>query len=222
MPFLRVPHKIASNLKFYFVEMVAILLKLFRHNIYLKKYELYDINLLKNRLSWKKTKDVKVGNYVAYPIPESKNQEIILDLGLLLPEYISTEKYLYKPRIKNKEFIEIYEYFEKHGIPKSNRGERKKLLEKMNWNDKVYESVQASFKHGRGIRRIPRKLVLTKQICYAFGLYLAEGWSNGCHVGMAHNINERDYAYNAFLGFKQIDPYIKFSFWDAFLVSHYR
>lgn len=186
--------------------------RLDKHNIHLKEYKLYDINLLKNRLSWKKAKDVKVGNYVAYPIPKSKNQEIILDLGLLLPEYVSTEKYLYKPRIKNKEFIEIYEYFEKHGVPKFDRGERKKLLEKMNWHDRIYESVQSSFKNERGIKRIPRKLVLTRQMCYAFGLYLAEGWNNGCTIGMAHNINERDYAYNAFLGFKQIDPYINFSF----------
>lgn len=186
--------------------------KLDKHNIHLKKYKLYDINLLKNRLSWKKVKDVKVGNYVAYPIPESKNQEIILDLGLLLPEYISTEKYLYKPRIKNKEFIEIYEYFEKHGVPKFDRGERKKLLEKMNWHDRIYESVLSSFKNKRGIKRIPRKFVLTRQMCYAFGLYLAEGWNNEYTIGMAHNINERDYAYNAFLGFKQIDPYINFSF----------
>jgi len=119
---------------------------------------------------------------------------------------------LYKLNTKNKQFAEIYEYFEKCGVPKFNRGERKELLEKMNWNSKVYESVQAYLKHNREAKRIPRKFILTKQICYAFGLYLAEGWNDGCSIGMAHNINERDYAYNAFLGFKQIDPYINFSF----------
>lgn len=186
--------------------------KLDKYNIYLKNYKLYDINLLKNRLSWKKAKDVKVGNYVAYPIPESKDEEIVIDLGLLIPEYISTEKYIYTSKVRNKQFIEIYEYLENNGVPTFKRGERKLLLEKMGWNDKVYENVQAKFRNKKILKRIPRKFVLTKQICYAFGLYLAEGWNNGCWVGMAHNVNERDYAYNAFLGFKQIDPYISFSF----------
>ena len=186
--------------------------KLDKHNIYLKKYTLYDISLLKNRLSWKKAKDVKVGNYVAYPIPKSNNQEIIIDLGLLIPEYVSTEKYIYTSKLKSKQFAEIYEYLENNGVPYFKRGERKLFLEKMNWNDITYENVQAKFRTKKILKRIPRKIILTKQMCYAFGLYLAEGWNDGCWIGMAHNANERDYAYNAFLGFKQIDPNINFSF----------
>lgn len=186
--------------------------KLDKYNIYLKNYKLYDINLLKNRLYWEKAKNIKVGNYVAYPIPKSKNEEIIIDLSLLIPEYVSTEKYIYTSKVRNKQFVEIYEYLENNGIHSFSREERKLFLKKMNWNDIIYENVQAKFRNKKLLKRIPKKFVLTKQICYAFGLYLAEGWNDDHWVGMAHNINERDYAYNAFIGFKQIDPNINFLF----------
>ena len=88
-----------------------------------------------------------------------KIKKLLLDLGLLIPEYVSTEKYIYTSKVKSKQFVEIYEYLENNGVPTFKRGERKLFLEKMGWNDIAYENVQAKFRTKKNIKKNSKKIL---------------------------------------------------------------
>ena len=157
-----------------------------------RRLKLFDPEMLKHGFVWRKAKDISIGDYVVYPIQSHEEHDIILDLATLLPEYPYTENYVYVSGTCKKDslFPEIYEYVEAHGLPDFKWRERKAFLSSHKWDAKTFESVQETFRIGRLPERIARYLKINEEIAYAFGLYLAEGYSSTGSLGFALNEKE--------------------------------
>jgi len=180
------------------------------HDIILKKYNPFDIDMLRRKLQWVKIKDLAVGDYVAYPLPEYHEQNsVIIDLADYL-DYHCSEKYVYISKsIKTDEFIEIYEFIENNDLQnkKYKYNELKTMLTAHNWNRKTFMSVQSALLSKKGIERVNRYIELTPELSYAIGLYLAEGYDGNSRISFC--LHEKEYnlfkrAYNGIA--KQIKP----------------
>ena len=189
--------------------------KLDKHNITLKEYKPFDLDILKRDLEWKYVKDIKVGDYVVYPLPKYEEQEILLDLTEYIKDYPYTDKYIYiSGTLKNPVTAEIYEWSEKHGELKFARGQRKTFLKEHGWEryERTLESVQQLIRYNKIPERIPRYIKLTPELCYAFGVYLAEGWITESGIGLSLNISEEWIANKVLLGLKTVFPNVRMTF----------
>ena len=153
--------------------------------------KLTDEVMIHNRVQWIKAKDIKVGDYVAYPIPEYNPRSIILDLAHVT-EYPATERYLYySGQLKNIEVAIIYEYLQEHGIAEYKYGELKEFLRIKKWSHESYHTARALFKKQTVPLRMNRYITLTPEFCYALGLYLAEGSTTGKCINYSLHIKEK-------------------------------
>lgn len=117
--------------------------------------------------------DVQEGDFVCYPRRRITWDRMELDLHDYHPERACTEEYLY--RRLNQEAAEIYEFFEREGVPEFGHGEKILTLDKHGWSDQNYTNARAAFTQQEQIDRIPRYLEVTEGLSYLVGLYAAEG-----------------------------------------------
>jgi len=136
-------------------------------------------------------KELKKGDYVAYPIGEATNWTHNLDLAQYNPERAATEEYVY--RRLSQGAAEIYEWLEQNDDPKFGWGERKKFLEDHGWSEQDFATASA-MRHEETIDRIPRYLRLNAELACLVGWYLAEGSKKGHLISFALHENERDVA----------------------------
>lgn len=165
-----------------------------RNNVFPIKENLrkYNIELEKKRLQWTCAKNISIGDYAAYPLPEYKEKDIIIDMAEITP-YPHSDEYIYiSGQMKHQDSIEIYEWMLKNGIPKFKRGERKKFLEENKWDEHHYEGCQGIIRYNRKIERMPRFITITPELAYAIGLYIAEGYSNNSVSGYALHEEEEN------------------------------
>ena len=156
-----------------------------------------------NEYIWKKAKDIVVGDYVSYPMPNYNNiDNIIIDTSLYLNKYAFTKDYVYI--LGDNEFAKCYEIVESIQNKKFKRNELNEVLIANNISRKKFEAAQNSYKNKK-VRRVSRFLELNAEIAYLMGIYCAEGWTNDSLVGTVHNLNELSYAEKAFVGAKYID-----------------
>lgn len=155
------------------------------------KLKLFDLDMIKNRLTWCKAKNIQVGDYVAYPIPKHNSTEIIVDMATITSCPYS-DKYIYTSgQCQSQDFIEAYEWLEIYNnVLTHKRGERKQILERFGWNMKVYENAQSMIRQHKVPERMNRYVTLTSELCYAIGLYLAEGYHNSSGISYALNVKE--------------------------------
>ena len=160
----------------------------------MKNLKLFDLNLIGHRLEWRKAKDIQVGDYVAYPLPEYTEGTVIIDLAEIT-NYVASEKYIYTSgQCKHKDFVEAYEWLEKQkDIPVFQHGQRKQFLEEKGWSAKAYEAAQSMVTKGRQPERMQRFIELTPELCYAVGLYLAEGYHNSSGICYTLHIKEQHF-----------------------------
>lgn len=152
-----------------------------------------EIYLKEDNLSWIFAKDLKVGDYVAYPKPkftELINTDAVLDLSLFCKDLAFDNRYIYIHQPQN--MVDIIEFLETQQSA-FQRGELKQILSDKGWSRRTFESAQASLK--KGIKnRIPRYInPHDKDWGIISGYYLAEASVSHCQVSFAFHINEKPY-----------------------------
>ena len=157
-----------------------------------KKLEFFDLEMLRHGMAWKKVKDIIVGDYVAYPIQEHKNNPITIDLSKFMPECPATDNYVYVSGVtkKGSTFAKAYEHLERYGIREFAWGKRKIFLKENGFREKEYEAAQAHYRKGKIPERIPRNILVDEKMAYSLGLYLAEGYVSNNVVGFALHAKE--------------------------------
>lgn len=169
--------------------------KIIRHGRGLKKIKYQDSIFYKEEdlLNWIPVKDIKVGDYLAYPIPKLKDlvsYDTILDLSKYT-SYPATDKYIYI--CKNKQYNEIIEYLEENNKEFA-WGERKKILLEKKWDEKTFDAAKNLLKRKGIIRRIPRFInPNSKEWGIISGYYLSEGYCSNDSLIFAFNANETEF-----------------------------
>lgn len=133
-------------------------------------------------------RDVQEGDFVCYPRRRLTWDRLELDWHDYHPERAYTEKYIY--RRLNQESAEIYEYFEREGVPEFDHGEKKYALDKNGWSDRNYLNARAAFSQQNQIDRVPRYIEVTEELAYLIGLYAAEGSPKSDGASLSLNTSE--------------------------------
>jgi hypothetical protein len=132
---------------------------------------------------WVDAKDLSEGDFVCYPTHRPRCTSTAIDLAGFNPERAATSEWVY--RRLDQESAEIYEFFEKNGIPEFSRQGLPKdhsplgvFLGGNGWTRACYENARAAFKSG-SVDRIPRNMPVTEELAFLVGLYAAEGCPRG-------------------------------------------
>lgn len=169
-----------------------------------KVYEIYvtSLSTMPVRLSeehplwtpegWTEAADLKIGDYVGYPIP-SRDENLQIEAVLDLSKYTSlpyTKSHIYLRG--TQEYADCVEYLENNGS-NFNRGELKKLISEKNWNRTSIENAQRGIKN-QNIKRINRYVdTSAKQWGVISGYWLSEGSTNGSSLSFAFHVKEDDF-----------------------------
>lgn len=170
-----------------------------------KKYSivnpcLYDIDKKRKDLVWKFTKDLSVGDYVAYPLTKHNTTDQTLDFSEYLnsAEYTILDDKIYYGQGTNQ-YAEITDYLKENGIPKFEFGERIRFLTEHNWDKNTYQhacytiQTNADNCETRNNFFINRYLPLTEELSTLFGYYIAEGYIDKGKVLFAFHKKETSY-----------------------------
>ena len=164
------------------------------HDIILKSLNFYNPSFTRVGICWKKAKDLKVGDYVAYPLPKKQKEEKIIIDAKKFTSYPCTNKYVYASGQAKSNFGEIYEWFEEGNYKGAFApGERKRLLEEKDWETKTFESAQHMWKINKIPERYNRFIEIDEELSYAIGLYLAEGYNNKGSISYCLHEKEGSY-----------------------------
>jgi hypothetical protein len=136
-------------------------------------------------------RELKKGDYVAYPTRRVTRSGQELDLAVYLPERAATEQWVY--RRLSQGAAEAYEWLENSGDQQHAWGERKKLLEERGWSEADYATA-AVMRNEQRIDRAQRFHMVSPALARLIGYYLAEGSRNGPLVSFSLNLNEKDIA----------------------------
>lgn len=139
-------------------------------------------------LSFVDAKDLSVGDYVAYPIQREVRDRVV-DVGELCPEFVKTDDWVYV-RL-DQQGAEIFEYFEKNGVPSFRPGEKSAFLAKMGWNIERFASVKAM--RNSAPTRYPRYISINKDWATILGYYLSEGHTTQCQTGFVFHTQETQF-----------------------------
>ena len=137
-------------------------------------------------------RELKKGDYVAYPARRVTRSGQELDLAAYLPERAATEQWVY--RRLSQGAAEAYEWLEYHDDVQHAWGERKKLLEEKGWLEADYATAAAMRREPQGVDRAQRFRMVSPALARLIGYYLAEGSRNGSLVSFSLNLNEKDIA----------------------------
>lgn len=154
-------------------------------------------------------KDLKIGDFVAYPIRRVIQSRSMLDLNDYLIKRTTTDEYIY--RTIGQKVAEIYEWLEENNPPDM-RSERNWLEEK-GWQKKDFVAAKAARKWDK-IDRIPRYLPVTDALADLVGYYIAEGFTEssglasfGLHINELWIEEEIEQAVQS-LGFRGVSHYV--------------
>jgi len=120
-------------------------------------------------------KDLRVGDYVAYPANRARSNAGSVDLGAYTQRAV-TEDFVY--RSLSQHAAEAYEWLEMNGDYKFAWGERKEFLHERGWEEADFE-VAAAMRAEGAIDRMPRHIPLKKELASLVGFFLAEGSLKG-------------------------------------------
>lgn len=120
-------------------------------------------------------KDLRVGDYVAYPTARTRSNARFVDLGSYTTR-AATDDFVY--RRLSQAAAEAYEWLEQNGDPKFAWGERKTLLEARGWAEADFATAAAMRADGT-IDRMPRQVPLNDELASLVGYFLAEGSMKG-------------------------------------------
>ena len=182
------------------------------YNVIPKQLTPFDIALLRYGLEWRRIEDIKLGDYIAQPMPIINSAPLIIDMVELLSEYYPvTDKYVYvSGNVKRGSCTPIiYEWMEENGVPVFGYCDRTKFLKEHNWTVKGYDVAYRTIQRGQALIRIARFLEITPEIAFAMGLYLAEGAISSPGFYYALNIKEIDLFNRAKTALQGIVPYAK-------------
>jgi intein/homing endonuclease len=135
-----------------------------------------------------RAKNLRVGDYVGYPIPEFPDHDKThLDLAGFVTN-AATEKWVYYDH-QETAVPDAFEYLENCGSPEK----RQPLLEEKGWSINQYKTAQMAIRGGRTPSRIPRHVPFDEELCWVLGLYLAEGNTTPKQVLFALHAKETAY-----------------------------
>ena len=133
-------------------------------------------------------RELKAGDYVAYPAIRKQRSQPTLDLADYLTGRAVTDTWVY--RRLSQGAAEAYEYLETLGDPLFAWGERRAVLDTKGWREEDFLNAQAMRREG-GIDRVPREVPINRSLGMLVGYYLAEGSAKGdTLVSFALNNNE--------------------------------
>ncbi len=135
-------------------------------------------------------KNLKKGDYVAYPAKRVVRRGELLDLKELLDRGV-TDQWVYR-RLGQKA-AEVYEWLERNGDPTFAWGEREELLQEKGWDEASYATAYQTRRES-SVDRIPRFLEVSEDLAALIGYYLAEGYLSGSLASFALHLEETDLA----------------------------
>lgn len=116
-------------------------------------------------------KDLRVGDYVAYPTIRTQSKAAAVDLGQYTQRSV-TDSFVY--RRLSQHAAEAYEWLEQTGDHKFAWGERKPFLEERGWSESDFATASA-MRVEASIDRISRHVPLNGDLARLVGYFLAEG-----------------------------------------------
>lgn len=120
-------------------------------------------------------KDLRVGDYVAYPTARTRSNDSCVDLGAYTAR-ATTEDFVY--RRLSQAAAEAYEWLEQNAGHKFAWGERKLFLAARGWTEADFATAAAMRAEG-AIDRMPRQVPLNAELASLVGYFLAEGSLKG-------------------------------------------
>lgn len=132
-------------------------------------------------------KDLRVGDYVAYPVHRTTSSITEIDLADYC-DRAATDRFIY--RRMSQQAAEIYEWLEDNKGILFNWGERASFLKEKGWDEQHFNVAKAVISAGVA-DRMPRFIPLGKEVARLIGYYLAEGYSKGGIPSFGLNINEK-------------------------------
>jgi len=154
---------------------------------------------------WVATKDLQIGDYVAYPLAREIKNSLSVDVAQYLSSYVATDEWVY--RQITKEGAEVYEYVEQREQRLFAGGELQQTAAQHGWSVPTLQTTASRYRRGHRTSRIPRHLSWSKHLATIVGYYLAEGCI-GNHITFSLHkketwiCDELDVAFTALLGKK--------------------
>jgi len=132
---------------------------------------------------WIKTKDLNPGDYVAYPIPQYEEKNIIIDMAKYT-KFKYTDRWIYPKHCHP----EIYEYFLSNPCPYNIQ----QLAIEFNVEGSTLDAIRDHIKAKRYAIRYPRYIEFDEDLAALCGYYAAEGWAgNNGEIGFALHVKEK-------------------------------
>ena len=142
---------------------------------------------------WVEAKDLKVGDYVGYPLGNSMSPVRIKKWTCDLEPYLEESlpvvgEWIYM--LGSLEYAECVDFIEKNPGPYPNR---KEILEKHGWSAKTFENAQRGVRKNT-LKRFPAKFNMSsKEWGIVAGYYLSEGSITGDQLCFAFHQKETEY-----------------------------
>jgi len=130
-------------------------------------------------------KELKVGDYVAYPASRKVMPGQLIDLKDHLHERAHTERYTYLKL--SQSCAEIFEWIEENQPGDFQHGERRDLLDAKGWHESDWLNAAAC--NGEAVR-VSRYMPVSNHLAELVGYYLAEGSTKGTMVSLAFHRDE--------------------------------
>lgn len=138
-------------------------------------------------------KDLKKGDYAAYPLKTATRPRQVLDLAEYITSRAHTEDYVY--RRLNQGAAEAYEWLlTQRQPPAFEWGERKAFLTERGWAEEDYATAYSMYGEVKPVDRVPRYLPVSPGLAKLVGYYLAEGSQKGTLISFALHLREKDVA----------------------------
>lgn len=131
-------------------------------------------------------KDLKPGDYVAYPKERTKSNQAFIDLADF-SERAATDRFVY--RRLSQGAAEIYEWLEEHSDYNFSWGEREVFLADHDWCERDFATAKAMRAEG-SVDRMERLVPVGSSLGLLVGYFLAKGSMNGSLPSFSLGIDE--------------------------------
>jgi intein/homing endonuclease len=138
--------------------------------------------------SWVDAADLRVGDYVAYPLRREVRVGMCIDMAQYLPSYTHTADWVYQQI--TEEGAAVYEFVEQREQVPFRAGELQQLAAEKCWSVPTLQTAAGRYRRGHRTHRIPRFMVWSEELAVVLGYYLAEGCVNKDKVVFALHAKE--------------------------------
>jgi len=130
-----------------------------------------------------RAKDLRVGDYVGYPTVLEEVPFDFIDLAQFT-DRACTDEWCYVDHTSSgtPEAFEL--------LASGVEYERASICLERGWSINQFKAAQTAIREGRTLRRLPRRIPVTRDLLWTLGLYLAEGGVTGKQVFFAANKKE--------------------------------